>query len=411
MKPKRILYVQHASGLGGSALSLLYTIQQLDTSRYEPVVALIRPSRELITLYSDAGIRVIEWPGIETFEHTTLDSWSPLRPHDWVTASRFATGFRRSLERTDALVREVRPDLVHLNSAVLAPSAYALRQSDIPLVWHVREPPAPGLTGVRRRLISGGMMEWPDELVFISRDDQLAWVGGKRGQVVHNFVDLERFRPTGRTDETRRTYGIGTGDPVVLFAGGRIMVKGIAPLLEAVKLLIPPFPTLRILLPGMIAPPSEALIPRLARAVLPLVGSGTPRQKVDRELARPEHQANLIPLPFVRDIAPLMEVSTVVVFPALLAHFPRPAVEAAAMGRPVVASDLPGISEIVQQNVTGLLVPPNDPEALADAIATIIDSPGLAHNMGEAAAKVAHSQFSAPSQVRLITQIYEKLCH
>ncbi|HET6344157.1 MAG TPA: hypothetical protein VFH51_04450, partial [Myxococcota bacterium] len=75
MAATRVLYVQHAGSLGGSCMSLLYTLQGLDRRRYAPVVALIRPSPAVTALYRDAGIQVLPWPGIHTYEHTTA-AWT-----------------------------------------------------------------------------------------------------------------------------------------------------------------------------------------------------------------------------------------------------------------------------------------------------------------------------------------------
>src|SRR5829696_2076820 len=61
--PRTVLYIQHAAAPGGSAMSLLYTMQALDRARYHPVVALVRPADALARLYEDAGIRTVPWPG------------------------------------------------------------------------------------------------------------------------------------------------------------------------------------------------------------------------------------------------------------------------------------------------------------------------------------------------------------
>jgi hypothetical protein len=92
-RPARLLYIQHAGDLGGSCMSLLYTMQALDRTRYEPIVALIRPTPAVARLYRDAGFEVIEWPGIRTFEHTTLRWWPLYSPAALLEAARLLAGW------------------------------------------------------------------------------------------------------------------------------------------------------------------------------------------------------------------------------------------------------------------------------------------------------------------------------
>jgi len=73
---------------------------------------------------------------------------------------------------------------------------------------------------------------------------------------------------------------------------------------------------------------------------------------------------------------------------------PKSALEALASGKPLVATDIPGCREAVIDGVTGFLVPPRDPAALAAAIKKLIDDPGLRKQMGEAARDYAVQNFA-----------------
>lgn len=405
--PRKVLYIQHAGALGGSAMSLLYTIQALDPARYTPTVALVRPTEELRRLYEDAGIPTLSWTGIVPWDHSTVSPQPAHRPQTWLHLGSVARGWAGSQRRTLELVAHAGAELVHLNSMPLSPCAAVLTREGIPTVWHVREPPHPA-RGPRYRAIRRLMMR-VDELVFISHADRQAWVGGRRGRVIPNFVDFTRFDRGADGGAVRRGLGLAAEAPVLLYLGGWRTVKGIFPLLAALARLRERFPGLRCLMPGSLYPPSTHLAARAARAVLPVVGSGTVSQRIRGEIDRLGLRESCVLLPFTREIAPLFAASDVVVFPATQPHFARPAVEAAAMGRPTVASRLPGLDELVDHGETGLLVPPGDPEALAEALGRILGDAELRARMGEAAYHAARERYAAGPAVRRVMEVYDEL--
>ena len=84
-------------------------------------------------------------------------------------------------------------------------------------------------------------------------------------------------------------------------------------------------------------------------------------------------------------------------------------IEAAACGRGVVTTDVPGCRDAIEQNVTGLLVPPRDPDALADAVLNLIDDPVRMRTLGVEARKYAEEKFSIDFVRDAHMEIYEKL--
>jgi glycosyltransferase involved in cell wall biosynthesis len=90
-------------------------------------------------------------------------------------------------------------------------------------------------------------------------------------------------------------------------------------------------------------------------------------------------------------------------------HFARPIIEAAAMAKPAVASDLGGPRELVVDGETGLLVPSNDPDALADALAGLLGSPDRARELGEAAYRRALMMFDAAKNAAATIALYDDI--
>jgi glycosyltransferase involved in cell wall biosynthesis len=409
MARTRVLYIQHAGSLGGSCMSLLYTIQGLDPRRFEPIVALARPSLEVRELYVRAGIAVIDAPGIATFEHTALGWTSWQRPTTWHYLLRGLAKWGVSEQRTMELIHAVRPHLVHLNSAVLLQSARALKMHRVPFVWHVREPPAAGLFGARLGLIRAAMRHTSADMIFLSSAERDAWGDPPRAHVVYNFVDFEAFDYTLESAPLRRAHDIPIDAPVILYLGGAAPIKGIFPLLDALGRVLRQYPNVICLMPGLLAPPPRKLSVRAARAVLPLLGSGTTTQRINSMIREYKLESVVHSLPFQTRIAPFMAMSDLVVFPAIRDHFARPAVEAAAMGKPCIASRFPISQEIVRDHHTGLLVAPGDPAALADAVHQLLADPERRSRLGRGALRLARQRFDREKNAAAISQIYEQV--
>jgi len=407
--PRKVLYLQHAGGFGGSIMALLYTIQALDRGRYDPIVALLYPNETLRRVYESAGIQVVSWPGIRLFQHTTAGWWSLSRPRDWIAAARFALGWRDSLKQTAELVEEVRPDIVHLNSVVLAPSAVGLARMGVPFVWHVRESPVPGYLGLRYRLLRTWLNRLGNEVIFICNYYRQSWVQDKRGIVVYDFVDFARFDRDRDPAASRQALGLPHDARVVLYVGGLWDIKGVLPLLEALAIVQKQIPSLVCLMPGTAYAPTQRLVSRIGRRVLWALGAGVMWQRVDRIMQTSGLQAAVWRTPFQQDIVPYYAACDLLAFPSLQPHFARPVIEAGAMAKPVVASDIGGVAEAVENGKTGLLVPPNQPDALARAITGILSDVPMARRMGEAGYRRARELYNAERNIQCIMEVYQAI--
>lgn len=413
MSPKaesrRILYIQHAGVLGGSVCSLAYLIEGLDPKEYEPVVACISNSPPVIETYQGMGIEAFYWQGIYDFPHTTL-GWYPL--YSPLAVSRLARrviGFWPSIKATEDLVRHVKPDLVHLNSLVLAPSAIGVKRCGVPLVWQVREPVHKGHIGIRRWLLKKLVENLADEVVFICKNDQKELTGNRNGVVIHNFVDFERFDRSLDGRAPRVELGLSYDDKVILFLGGQGVVKGIFPILEAMPMVKGTVPEAHCLIAGGRHEASRRLSSRIARRVFPLVGRGTVAQRVDKLMDRGAMRDYVHMLPWRYDVERLISASDVVVFPSIAPHFARPVIEAGAMAKPVIASRIGGVEELVDDRETGILVPPGDARSLASALVEVLEDRELAERMGEEAFRLASQRYDSRKNIQRVVEVYRKL--
>jgi glycosyltransferase involved in cell wall biosynthesis len=395
--PRRVLYVQHAGCLGGSAMSLRYLVQAMQEAGVECTVALARPSTAMSEFYADAGIPTVAAPDICCWDHSTVAPRSLLNPRHVYELGGVAARWRSSREATLRLVDRVAADLVHLNSMPLSSSASVLTEAGVPFVWHVREPPPD--QGVRTAMIRRLMLAAPCP-VFITRHDKEAWIGAAPGHIIYNCVPDSWFQRAAVERDQR------AGDAVrFAYLGGFAAAKGAAVLLEALRILRRTDARWECIMPGCLydeRPSSSGRrwLKRAARAI------GV-RSPADHLLAAYGELAPAVVLqPFRADIAAVLESVDFVVFPATRPHFPRPVIEAAAVGRPAVGTDVGGVNECVIHGDTGLLCRPGDAASLAAALEEMIRRPELRAATGRRARERAAAVHTLSAQRLAVARIY-----
>jgi starch synthase len=180
-------------------------------------------------------------------------------------------------------------------------------------------------------------------------------------------------------------------DPVVLYTGRLATVKGTVPLLEAVPLVRAADPRARFVLAGpwqMTDPPEQ----------WGLVKGGYGKRDGVRWLGHVRWQ----------DLAVLYRRAAVFVMPSFYETFGISCLEAMAFGLPVVATRAGGLPEVVEDGVTGLLVSPGDPAALAGAVGRLLADPGLRERLGRAGRARVLANFTADRVVRETVPVYTR---
>ncbi|MBA3585933.1 MAG: glycosyltransferase [Gemmatimonadetes bacterium] len=201
-------------------------------------------------------------------------------------------------------------------------------------------------------------------------------------QVVRNGIDLDRYC---RAADPRLRLLLARDEPraVVLTVARLDPQKGHEYLLAA-----------------------AAAIPQ---AVFVFAGEGEERPRLER-MARALGVADRVRfLGHRSDIPDLLAVCDVFVLPSLYEGLPLAVLEAMAAAKPVVATAVGGTDEAVTNGKSGLLVPPAEPSALADAIRTVLGDPTVARRLGEAGQARARREFSASRMIREVSGVYEDL--
>ena len=145
----------------------------------------------------------------------------------------------------------------------------------------------------------------------------------------------------------------------------------------------------------------------LSDAALLMVGDGPLRGELEELVRRNGSNGSVVFTGMREDIPRLMATMDVVVLPSVNEGMGKVLVEAMALGKPLVATHVGGIPDLVKDGVNGYLVPPRDPAALARAITDLLSDPEKGRRYGEEGKKLA-PQFSAEKMVEKIEQLYLK---
>jgi glycosyltransferase involved in cell wall biosynthesis len=144
-------------------------------------------------------------------------------------------------------------------------------------------------------------------------------------------------------------------------------------------------------------------------SAIDLVNPGKVGRKMQKMIQQKNLVDNCILRPFDPNIVNLFAACDLLIFPATKPHFARPIIEASAMGKAVIASDLKAIDELVVDGVTGFLVNVNDREALVDKLLSLLQSEEMRSKMGTNGIKFARENFEYNSQMGKIISMYENM--
>jgi glycosyltransferase involved in cell wall biosynthesis len=136
-------------------------------------------------------------------------------------------------------------------------------------------------------------------------------------------------------------------------------------------------------------------------------GAGSQQLPIQQQIQLASLERNVQLLGFRNDVPSLMAAADVFVLPSLVESFGLVIVEAMALGRPVIATSAGGPLEIVVHEETGLLVPPANPQALAQAILRLLANPAQARQMGAAGQARARQRYTAERMAKETLAVYQ----
>lgn len=296
-----------------------------------------------------------------------------------------------------ALLRKLKPDLVHL--ITIKPVLYgglAARLAGVDRVVFA-------VSGLGTVFIASSLTakvrRWLVKKLYAAAFNQK-----KLAVIFQNPDDRDALLSIGALDcsDARMIRGSGVdvskfpcvpeceGIPVVVMAARLLRDKGVFEFVQA----------------------AEILRERNVGVEMRIIGSpdpGNPTSISKRDLASWDQAGVVKILGYRSDIADQYSAANIVCLPSYREGLPKSLVEAAACGRAVITTDVPGCRDAIEPNVTGVLVPVKNALALADAIQMLIEKPGIRFSMGKAGRELAEQDFSIDHIVDQHLTIYEDL--
>lgn len=375
MTKPTVLHLIDCLFIGGGEMQMVDLLRQIDREKFRPLVGCLRKQGPLVPVLAEAGIPVEEFP---------------------VRGKLF---YPRSIREIFRLARFMRREKVQIvqtqdlySHLVGIPAALIAR---VPVVITNRLDLGHTMKGWHRRALK--MLSFAMTRVMANSEGVRTMLIEKEKidpakiELIYNGVNLDQFpippKEKGPVPPAR-ALRLAPGDRPIVVVANLWPVKGHEILFEAAVRVTALYPTAKFV----------------------LVGTGAARRSFlearARALAIDKQVLFLGPRQDVPHILPRMEIS---VLPSLAEGFSNAILESMAAALPMVATDVGGNREAIVEGETGFLVPPRDPEALANRILRLLDDQALARRMGHAGRERIETTFSLPRMVTETERFYERL--
>jgi len=363
MQKHKVLLASHHADRRGSAISMAELGIRLPDHGYEPLFVFSKPG-PLADDLASKGFAVMQ-----------IKRQGLLR--------------LRTIGQAYEMLREFGVALVHVNSAVPFSKylAIAARLADIPVVWHIREPVEDKRMHRQRRWVR----LLANRIIVLTKTQEAFFAAPHKTLRIGNGVDVAHFR-CGDRKEARCKLGFGEHEFVFIQIGSIEPNKGQLRSTLAIAKLLPSQPHLRLLIVGAPVDNQEHV------ALRALVRDN------------PHLAASIRQTGPVADVRPLLWASDCLLLPSLRESFPRTIIEAMAAGLPVIATPVGAVEDIVKERVNGLLIPPGDIAALANAMREISADDGkMARLIGRNNAAAAEALYDMRNHLAEVTRVYDEL--
>ena len=355
-----------ATGTNGGAQEHLYSlVTRIDRARYDVSV---------VALSGGSAVRKLQRAGVSVL---VIDD-----PDDAIAVGAMA-----------AHLAEVRPDVVHAHmyraETVATRAVIALGEAGQRRPYLVATIHSSRIRSLDDQQHLRELTPYMDRLIAVSESIEHKLVDEQRTEVpvslIYNGVDLDRYDNQEACCTLPEEYGMEPGSCIVGVVARLEPEKGHPTLLEAWPAVLRSAPDTYLL----------------------IVGEGSRRDALEAQ-ARALRIAHRVVFTGRRDDVPAVTAALdVAVLPSYREAQGMVILEAMALSRPVVASNVGGIPEMIEDGVTGLLVPPHDAEALAAAIVRLLKNHSLADMIGRAGHDMVHDRFCIQLMVGAIESIYD----
>ena len=392
---KKILFIHHATGWGGAPINMLNIINSLDNSKYDVEVLLLKDSIVSEKLREhNIKVSIARSPFYKNnyryFEHSEAGYIKWFQIHKLIRLSilwllsKYYFAWRE--------LEELQYDIAHLNSSVLTDwLAPAKRKGKV--IIHIQEPFRKGKFDGLSCFFTLQMRRYADSIIAISKDNAARINIPLKTTVIYNYASIPVLSPTKDSYKSKK----------VLYLGGAFYIKGFYALVDSLKHLDE---DIIVYFGGSYNDRHVIGLKELMRKILRKVSPE--RRKRAKALKTMRSSKSAIEIGLTSNVDRYLDETCCLISAFSVPHFSRPIIEAHLHHKPVIASDVDGMDEIVTNNVSGIIVKKNDSCKLAEAINYLCNNPTIAQNMGELGFESAIKLYS-PSNIEKFSNLYDSL--
>lgn len=369
-----IVHLTYALDFGGLETLLVDSINRMPADKYRHAIVCLTSYTEFAQKITQPGVEIYalhKAPGLGLGTHVKL--WQ--------------------------LLRKLRPTILHTYNRSAVEYAVTATLAGVPIRIHAehgRDAADPEGKNRKHNAVRRLLIPFIDCQVPVSLDLQrwlktVVGVPDRKNRLINNGVDTDQFKPCAGGSLATPMWDVPPGSFVIGTVARLQDVKNHAGLIDAfIKL--------------------QARLPEArARLRLVIVGDGPLRTSIAEKIAA-AGIADVVWLPGARtDIAQIMQTFSVFALSSIAEGMPVTLLEAMATGLPIVSTSVGGIPDLVLENSTGQLVPPNDPDAMAGAMAAYVNQPELARQHGRAGRERIQRHYSIDAMLSGYIGLYDAL--
>lgn len=231
------------------------------------------------------------------------------------------------------------------------------------------------------------MLQFYSKIIVVSRDLERkllnSGIPGNRLVLLHNAIG-ELYANKNLGQSMREKLGVNKETKLVATIGRLSPEKGIRDLVNAVPTILNEFANIRIL----------------------IIGEGPEKDNLEKQVIHSGLSDIVLFVGFLSNIEDIYPELDLIVLPSYTEGLPKVILEALSHGKPVVATSVGGVPEIIISGQTGILVPPRLPESLGKAINNLLSDSAKAKCLGEAGRSLIRSRFSMKARTRKLEEVY-----
>jgi glycosyltransferase involved in cell wall biosynthesis len=333
---KKILFVHHGVGMGGASICLNEVLTMLRTD-YDVTVLCLRYS-DAVEYFRNSGFKVEVCESLFYKYHNIYIHLEGIKRFNLygeilgIISVIFNILFFGSKE-----LRRFDFDILYLNSLFLFDWSIIGKRLDKKVIVHVREPLKTGLFNLRKTIIRHLMNRNVDRIIAISRDNAKRVNLNSITSVIYD--PLRKSISKGYSDQSKPSFKAKRFFRV-LYLGGSSRIKGFYVLCRAIPLLDK---NIEVVICGVVHDNSKNGIYKKIKALL-----------VNYYIGRISHYSNISVKEYVSNVSEELQFADLLLFPSTVPHYANPIMEAYSCGVPVLASDVSGMDEIVNEK-TGFM--------------------------------------------------------